>query len=355
MHKIKNIAVVGEGKMGSSIFHYLIDFDFRLTWLCSSDAAREKAQNAIIKKTKRLLQSGVLTEAGYASKLEQIQVTSDAIDLKYCDLVIEAITENADEKIKLFKQLDEIVDISCLLTTNSSSLVPSLLIPSENRKDKVTGLHFFFPVPMKSTVELITGPSTSQQTKESLHGFLLEVNKKPFLQDESNAFILNRLLLDFQAEAFHILEEGEFSHADIDDCVRQHIFPTGVFEFFDHVGIDIMLSAIKTYTQGETGKEFYRPMIIKLEEMVRQHRLGIKTRCGFYDYTNAVVTSSDDGRVLQDNSSLSHKVAEQLWNFFTCSVSSVIASGVCSRDELAGYVKDYLGVDTDPFTMASSY
>ena len=149
------------------------------------------------------------------SKNEKTKITAAPADLKDCDLIIEAITENREAKRTLFESLDALVNPSCIFTTNSSSIVPSLLFPSENRKAKVAGLHFFYPVAMKNTVELITDPYTSQEIIGiACPDFLQQINKIPFLQDESNAFVLNRILLDFQAGAFHILQEGGWSHSE---------------------------------------------------------------------------------------------------------------------------------------------
>jgi 3-hydroxybutyryl-CoA dehydrogenase len=351
LNKFKNIGVVGEGKMGSSIFLYLNGFDFRLIWLCSSEPEKEKALKTFMKKTRLLFQSGVMTEPEYVSKSENTKVTSSVDDLKECDLIIEAITEDTDAKRMLFESLDKTVNAKCILTTNSSSIIPSQLISSESRKDKVAGLHFFFPVPLKNTVELITCTWTSLQTEESLYHFLLQINKRPFHQIESHAFILNRLLLDFQAGAFQVLMEGKLSYKEIDELVRKSIFPIGVFEFFDHVGIDIMLSSVKSYTQNADNKEFYESLIQKMEELVTLNRLGIKTRHGFYDYAHPEESSAINSNEVKEAIEYKNTVTDRLWGYYIRSVLSVIESGLCSREDLAFYVKDYLGMDTDPFIL----
>ena len=351
MNKLKKIGVVGEGKMGSSIFLYLNGFDFHLTWLCSSEPEKDKALKTFLKKTRLLFQSGVLTELAYLAKSENTKVTVSVDDLKDCDLIIEAITEDIDAKRMLFESLHKIVNANCIFTTNSSSIIPTQLISSESRKDKIAGLHFFFPVPLKNTVELITSTSTSLQTKESLHNFLMEINKRPFHQTESYAFILNRLLLDFQAGAFQVYQEGKLSYKEIDELVRQSIFPIGVFEFFDHVGIDIMLSSVKSYTQNTDNKKFYSPLIQKMEELVKLNRLGIKTRHGFYDYAHPEESSAIPRDEANEATDYKNSVTNRLWGYYIRSVLSVIESGMCSCEDLAFYVKDYMGMDTDPFKL----
>jgi 3-hydroxyacyl-CoA dehydrogenase len=349
LKEIKNIGIAGEGKMGRSIFFFLDGFDFRLAWLVSSEAEKEKAQKLITRKTKILLQSGILTEAEYASKIDKTTVTASSGDLKDCDLIIEAITEDIGLKRGLFESLDKALNANCIFTTNSSSIPPSQLMPSENRKDRFCGLHFFFPVPMKNMVELIINSSISSEIKESLHQFLLQINKTPFHQDETDAFILNRLFLDFQAGAYHVFLEGRLSYEEIDDLVRLHFFPVGVFEFFDHVGIDIMLSSFKAYTKDSGNKAFYAPMIEKMEELVKLNRLGIKTKQGFYDYMphdEKVVRATDTS---EGTSDYKRMVTERMWDYYIKSVTAVIEKGLISREDLAYAIKDYMGMDTDPF------
>ena len=354
MKKIKHIGIAGEGKMGSSIFFYLNGFNFRMTWLVSSEDEKEKAQKVFVKKTKIFLQSSILSEAEYASKIDRTTVTTASDDLKDCDLVIEAITEDIGLKRGLFESLDRAVNANCIFTTNSSAILPLQLVPSENRKDRFCGLHFFFPVAMKNIVELISNSLTSSQTKESLHQFLLQINKTPFHQDETDAFILNRLFLDFQAGAYQVFLEGRLSYHEIDELVRLQLFPIGVFEFFDHVGIDVMLSSIKTYTKDTVNKTFYSPLIEKMEELVKFNRLGIKTKQGFYDYIQReekVVRATDTS---EGKSVYKRLVAERLWDYYIKSVTSVIEKGLSSREELACAVKDYMGMDTDPFKPFSA-
>lgn len=351
MNEIRKIAVIGEGKMGSSVFLYLNGFDYRLTWLCSSEAEKEKARKIFSKKTRLLFRSGVLTEAEFTSKSETTKVTTLVDDLKDCDLVIEAITEDVGVKKMFFKSLDKVVNADCIFTTNSSSVIPTYLIPSESRKDKFAGLHFFFPVALKNIVELITCTSTSLQTTEALCHFLLKIKKKPFQQDEAHAFILNRLFLDFQAGAYQIFLEDHLSYKEIDDLVKQYFFPIGVFEFFDHVGNDIMLSSIQNYVANFNDKEFYAPLLLKLQELVGSNLLGIKTKNGFYNYLQPDVSVASTDLCEQDLENYKRIATERLKDYYTQSVLSVIELKLCSREELAEAVKDYMGMDKDPFSL----
>jgi 3-hydroxybutyryl-CoA dehydrogenase len=347
--QIHKIGVVGEGKMGSSIFLYLNGFDFTLTWLCNGEAERDSAFKTFRKKTKFLYQSGILSEEQYISKTEKTVVTNSVEELKDCDLIIEAITENVDSKKNLFAALEKNVNPECIFTSNSSSILPSQFGLTGPRKEKFAGLHFFFPVAMKKSVELVPSSKTSVSTLDSLRDFLLLINKTPFLQNESNAFVLNRLLLDFQAGAYQIILEGKLSVREIDDLVKKYLFPIGVFEFFDHVGIDVMLSSVRSYTKNTDNYWFYAPLINKMEELVRQNQLGIKNKIGFYDYSQPDESSSTNPDTDNDPDGYKKMVVERLWGYYIRSVESFIKSGVCTKEELSIHIKDYLGTDNDPF------
>jgi 3-hydroxyacyl-CoA dehydrogenase len=351
MRKIINIAVIGEGRMGSSIFLYLNGFDFNLIWLCSGKTGMENARKTFIRKAGHLYNSGIISESEYALKLTSTKITSDASDLVNCDLIIEAITESLPDKRELFKMIGSIVNKDCILTSNSSSLLPSDIIATDGRKEKFAGLHFFFPVALKNNVELIAGPSTSAETRESLYNFLLTINKRPFCQDESTPFILNRSILDLQAEAFHIISEKEISIEGLDELVKQYILPSGVFEFFDHVGIDIMLSSIESYMRFQSDKDFYLPMIQRLQSMVKNNYLGIKTGSGFYDYKGLRKKTEHSGQTAQLPGDTRQKTLIRLWHYYERSFLSILDSGVCSREELAVFLQDYLGIDRDPLTL----
>jgi 3-hydroxybutyryl-CoA dehydrogenase len=349
MDQLNNIGIVGEGKMGSSIFFYLLGFDFKLRWLCSSKEGKAQAVKSFEKKLKTLGKCGVMNETESAFMIEKTVITVDPADLKDCDLVIEAVTEGLETKRGIFNLLDETVKPACILASNSSSIRPSELIPSERREDKVAGMHFFFPVNLKKSVELICGKKTSEQTKSALQKFLQAIDKNAFLQEEENAFILNRLLLDVQAGAYLISLEGKLSYRQIDKLVKDRLFPVGIFDFFDHVGIDVMLASIRSYTRNSEKQALYSPLISKMEELVQAGRLGLKTRAGFYDYCQP--GSSDRPEEIEELPGEDYLEAAtcRLRKYFMDSVSAVMNSGSVLKDELSEAVRDYLGMEEELF------
>jgi 3-hydroxyacyl-CoA dehydrogenase len=347
LKEIRHIGIAGEGKMGSSLFLYLLGFDFRLSWLCSAGGGKEKALKQAGKKLKILLISGVITEKEYGLKSEGTVVTDDPLDLKDCDLLIEAIPEDIAMKNAFFRLADEVINPGCIFTSNSSSIIPSRLVPSEKRKDRFAGMHFFFPVNIKKTVELVASPATSPETTSSLSLFLKSIDKNFFIQDEKNAFLLNRLFLDLQAEAYNLCFEGKLTYRQLDSLVKERFFPAGVFEFFDHVGIDVMLSSIRAYSENAGDKNFYAPLIEKMEELEKNNNLGLKTRKGFYEYCQPPGGTIAEGDLIEMPASLVKTVEMRLRDQFKASVKKVVDSGDITQAELAEAVKDYLGIDDD--------
>ncbi|HZX61981.1 MAG TPA: 3-hydroxyacyl-CoA dehydrogenase family protein, partial [Bacteroidales bacterium] len=210
------------------------------------------------------------------------KISNNAADLASCELIVEAISEELEAKQQLFRMLDKIAPPGCIFTSNSSSINPSALIPSENRKDKFAGLHFFYPIALKDIVEVILTPETSQETLQQITSFLKSIRRRFLLLEEKDSFILNRIFLDFQNEAFLLVNEKKASLQQIDRIVRERFFPTGVFDFFDSVGLDVMLASVRNYSQDDPAAERYHPLIGQLQELVAAGRLGTKTKGGFY-------------------------------------------------------------------------
>jgi 3-hydroxybutyryl-CoA dehydrogenase len=278
----QHIAIIGEGKMGTNLLYYLLDMNYRLTWVCSEQADTDKIERSFAKRLIRSYEAGILDEDRFRAIQERVNITKTISGLNDVDLVIEAISEDPEAKKKLFIDLDNVVPEDTVIVSNSSSINPSLLVPSEKRQARFAGLHFFYPVSLKNIVEIIRMKSTSKETMTSLIQFLNEIGRDPIILDEKNSFILNRIFLDLQYEAFQIVREGKATIPQIDALVKETLVPVGIFEFFDSVGLDVMLSSLISYsTQDEEGQRF-SGLIESLRDHTRSGRLGMKTRIGYY-------------------------------------------------------------------------
>ena len=138
---------------------------------------------------------------------------------------------------------------------------------------------------------------------------------------------------------------------EIDELVREKFFPQGVFYFFDHVGIDVMLASVKAYTINAFNKEFYAPLIAGMDELVRANDLGIKTGKGFYNYSKAVRDKANSKMISGIPVNHYDEAEKRLRGYYKRSVQKVIDSGLVIAEQLASYLKDYLGIDEDPFEL----
>lgn len=271
--------------MGTNLFNYLLGFDLSLKWLVSGQADCEKISAGIMRKLQRRNEAE-----------RDFTVSREPASLADCDLVIEAIPEDMEAKRELLKSLDKVVGPGCILASNSSSILPSEIVPSEVRKDKTVGMHFFYPVSLKNVVELVITTETGSSTIETCETFLSKIQRFYLVQDEDSAFVLNRINLEFQLEAWKIVEEGLLTIPSVDRLVHDNISPAGIFDLFDSVGIDVILPSIRNYIRNYSDQGRFESLLRVMESMLSRGELGTKSCKGFYTYPHgAEVTPSPTG------------------------------------------------------------
>jgi 3-hydroxybutyryl-CoA dehydrogenase len=283
MNRIKQIGIIGEGKMGTGIFYYLLDFDLDLVWICSADADTNKLNRQFIRRINRSFEAGIISRHQFDT-LQNTLITNDLSALRQCDLIIEAIPESVQLKKDVFERLNIIAKPEAIFTSNSSSINPSEIAPPGERAGKFAGLHFFYPVALKNIVELTVSAETTTGTIGLIESFLHQIQRRFITLDEQNSFLLNKIYLDFQNEAFLMVVAGKCSIAQMDQLVRNHFFPFGVFDFCDSVGLDTMHLSILNYTRDYPDKMHYSRFTDTLHKLVSQDKLGKKTGTGFYTY-----------------------------------------------------------------------
>ena len=263
MNDIKSIGIIGSGKMGSDIFNYLSDFNFELIWYTIEDIAM--LQKTFHKKINRQLKHGIISKEIFDFKFKY-KITDKFQALSNCDLVIESVIEELDVKVEIFRRLDEIVKPSCILVSNSSSILPSELSESVQRKNRVLGMHFFYPIAFKNIVEVISSEYTDEISIEKTKLFLDDINRYYFQQNEDCAFILNRFLLQLQIIALELKKEFDLGYQQFDDIAKELIPDFGLFEIMDHVGHNTMYNAIMNYSRMDKDKKKYEAILIELRK-----------------------------------------------------------------------------------------
>jgi 3-hydroxybutyryl-CoA dehydrogenase len=332
--------VIGEGKMGSGIFNFLLEKNIRIVWLCSNDTDTDKIERQMTRRILRLPDSDI--QSGFKNNIrEKVLVTKNIHCLSDCDLIIEAIPENIEAKKSMFVNLNEIVKPGSILTSNSSSIKPSVYNPSADRAGKIAGLHFFYPVALKNIVEINLGTETSQETVGLLSGFLESINRKYLILNHSNVFLLNKILLDVQNEAWLIVEAGHCSKQGIDHLVRKNLFPFGIFDFCDSVGLDTMLASILNYTADYPHRDYYSSLIRGLEHQVKQGKTGMKNGEGFYFYPHETTVDATPAN--------SAEIVFHLRQTWLSASKRFTAQAHIPIDEANYAIKEYFGIEKGPF------
>ena len=261
---IQTVGIMGSGKMGSDIFNYLSDFNFKVIWYTRNQEHKEVLKNTYRKKIKRQLKHAIISKEVFELR-ENYQITTDINNLANCDLIIESVIEELDVKQELLKKLEGVVKPSCILASNSSSILPSELSDGIKTKNRVVGLHFFFPIVFKNVVEIVSSEYTDEITMAKTKSFLDSIKRFYIEQNENDAFILNRFLLQIQIESFKILKENKMGFRQFDDVAKEYIPEFGLFEMMDHVGHNTMYNAILNYSRLDSDKKKYEPILKELQ------------------------------------------------------------------------------------------
>lgn len=283
MSIIQKVGVCGAGLMGNGIAQTCASAGFEVVLMEVADAPLQKGMASITKSLDKFVEKQKLSQADRDATLGRIKATTDLKDLKDCDLVIEAIIENMDAKLKLFKGLDELLGPQGIICSNTSSLCVIEMAAGTKRADRVAGLHFFNPVPIMKLVEVVKTIATSQETVDTLYAFAKKLGKEPVLAQDTPGFIVNRLLIPYLLYAIRVYEQGLASREDIDKGMKLGCgYPMGPLELLDFVGLDT------TYYIAEIMfDEFKDPMMAPptlLKRMVLAGQYGRKSGKGFYDY-----------------------------------------------------------------------
>lgn len=331
-NEINTIGVVGEGKMGSSIFFHFLGSGFNMRWLVSEMADVDKISRHIIRKSARL-------DSGMSSGKPAISIHPDI--LKACDLVIEAIPEETGQKKKLFKTLDKILEQKVIVSSNSSSIKPSELCPSMTRAPEFCGLHFFYPLNIKPFTEIITTNHTSEKTCNTLESFLEKSGFISLKIPENQGFILNRILLEVQNEAWSIVQSGRCTTNQLDRLVGDQLFPSGIFSMIDHIGLDILSVSVKNYITSYPNQTHYFGFVEELDRMVAQGHVGKKSGKGFYDYP---LQGSENSLPVA-----SEQIVDHLKNVWLSACKRYAAVSHLPLADLNDAIKDYFEIRKGPF------
>ncbi len=283
MAEIRKVAVLGCGLMGSGIAEVCAKAGYETRVREVNDEFAQKGRASIEKSLGRAVDKGKLEASARDQILGRITMTTRLADLKDCDLIIEAVTENLEMKNDMFRELDGVCPEHTIFASNTSSLTIAAMAAATNRPHRFVGLHFFNPVPVMKLVEVVRSIATEQEAFRTAYDFAASLGKTPIEAKDTSGFVVNRLLVPYMLDAIRCLEQGLASMEDIDTAMTLGTgYPMGPFVLCDFVGIDTLYYISEIMFEEFREPRFAPPPLLK--RMVTLGYFGRKTKRGFYDY-----------------------------------------------------------------------
>ncbi|MGE0640985.1 MAG: 3-hydroxyacyl-CoA dehydrogenase family protein [Thermoanaerobaculia bacterium] len=281
---IRKVGVLGCGLMGSGIAEVAAKAGLETVVREVTQELLDKGLARIRKSLDRAVEKGKLGAEERDAIAARIHGTTGFADLADCDLVVEAIIENLDEKKRTYAELDKVAKPEAIFASNTSSLTVTQLAMATSRPERFVGLHFFNPVPVMKLVEVVRTLLTDEAVLASVHEFCAAIGKTSVDCKDNSGFIVNRLLVPYLLDAVRALEEGVGSVKDIDEAMKLGCgYPMGPFTLLDFVGLDTTYYIANIMFDEYREKRFAPPPLLK--QMVQAGRLGKKSGRGFYEYS----------------------------------------------------------------------
>lgn len=280
---IRRVGVVGCGLMGCGIAEVCARSGYEVT---IEDLDLEIARGGLKRIEESLSKAvgrGKLSEQDKGDALGRLRAVADVADLADCDLVIEAVPEDLEEKKRVFAAVDRVLAPQAILTTNSSSLCVIEMASATKRGDRVLGTHFFYPAPIMPLIELVRTILTSDETMATSEEFAASLGKQTIVAKDRPGYICARLIIPFLLDAVHAYEEGLGTKEDIDTALHLGMnHPMGPLTVIDFFGLDTLLFIADGLFEEFKDPKFAAPTLLR--RMVTAGHLGRKTGRGFYEY-----------------------------------------------------------------------
>src|SRR5262249_27916423 len=287
--EIKKVGVLGCGLMGSGIAQVAATAGFDVAVLEVEQKFLDKGfagiEKSLAKFAERPPEKGGITPQQKDAIRARLKGTTNQQDLADCDIVVEAIIENVEEKKKMYTSLDGVVKREAIFASNTSSIPITELLSATKRPERFIGLHFFNPVPLMKLVEVVKTIATAPEVFDTAYEFGKKLGKVPVRTSDKTGFIVNRLLVPYLLDAIRAYEEGVGSIPDIDNAMKLGCgYPMGPFTLLDFVGLDTTYYITHVMFDEFRERRFASPPLLK--RLVMAGWYGRKTGKGFYDYTD---------------------------------------------------------------------
>ncbi|MDT4977425.1 MAG: 3-hydroxyacyl-CoA dehydrogenase / enoyl-CoA hydratase / 3-hydroxybutyryl-CoA epimerase, partial [Pseudonocardiales bacterium] len=280
----RRVAILGAGMMGAGIAYVSARNGIDVVLKDVSIEAAEKGKDYSRKILDKAVSRGKSTAAKRDEVLARITPSADYADLAGCDLIVEAVFENASLKHEVFRQAEPVVAPDALLASNTSTLPITNLADGVRRTADFIGLHFFSPVDKMPLLEIIRGEQTSDAALARALDYAKQIKKTPIVVNDSRGFFTSRVIGAFVHEALAMLGEG-IHPATIEQATTQAGYPIGALQLADELNVELILRIRNESREAieETGASYPRhPAEDVVERMVELGRPGRARGAGFF-------------------------------------------------------------------------
>ena len=292
--EISKVGVVGCGLMGHGIAQICAQQGWDVVVREIDQGQLDKGIGKIEKQLAKAVEKGKLEQGDADAARARITATLDYGELADCDLVIEAITEDLEKKVEMWKEVDGIVKDDAFFATNTSSLAVADQAAATERPDRFLGLHFFNPAQVMPLLEVVKAEGTSDEAYDLGFAVGKDLGKTTVAANDNRGFIVNRLLVPYMLDAMRAHEQGVGSISDIDaGMMAGASHPMGPLTLADFVGLDTLVSISEVMVDAYGEDRFAAPEILK--KMVDAEDFGRKSGKGFYDYSGDKPVPVDSG------------------------------------------------------------
>ncbi len=290
--EIRRVAVIGSGQMGTGVAQVAARAGVETELFKMTEGAVDAGKQKIAKALKREVEKQRCSEAEMDETLGRLTCTNSIHDLAECDLVIESIVEDMDEKKRLLSRLDDVVKEQGIFATNTSTLSVTALAESTNRPARVIGMHFFNPATVMKLVEIVPTLRTDAAVLGAAQAFTERLKKTGVVVRDFTGFVVNRLLTPYMVDAMRTFQEGLGSISAIDSAMQLGAnHPMGPLALADFIGLDIVF-----HMASNLYEEYREPRLTPpplLRRLVLAGYLGRKSGKGFYDYSKTPPAPND--------------------------------------------------------------
>ena len=293
----QQVAVIGAGAMGRGIAQIAAQAGSHVFLYDTQAEASQKALVAVHQVWDSLLAKGRLDIETVGKYKAQLHTANQLQDLQKCNLIVEAIVERLDIKKSLFIELENLVEETTVLVTNTSSLSVTAIAAALKRPSQFAGYHFFNPVPLMKVVEVIAGLKSSPDVCVRLTEFAKQMGHTPVQANDTPGFIVNHAGRGYGTEALRIVSEGVADFATIDRILKDQVgFKLGPFELFDLTALDVSHPVMESIYNQYYQEPRYRPSVITAQRLAGGV-VGKKVGEGFYQYLDGKAIVAPDQAV----------------------------------------------------------